>query len=48
MVGILTALKWKFSCEYQRTIYKTRSVWPAVIIHHLNNFPFDYWLNHFN
>jgi membrane protease YdiL (CAAX protease family) len=27
--------------------YKTRSVWPAVMIHYLNNFPLDAWLNHF-
>ncbi len=26
---------------------KTRSVWPAVIIHYVNNFPIDAWVQQF-
>lgn len=26
---------------------KTRTLWPAVILHYLNNFPLDPWINHF-
>jgi len=26
---------------------KTRTLWPAVVLHYLNNFPLDPWINHF-
>ena len=26
---------------------KARTLWPAVILHYINNFPFDAWINHF-
>ena len=28
--------------------WKTRSIWPAVIVHYLNNFPFDGWMIFFH
>lgn len=26
---------------------RTRTLWPAVVLHYLNNFPIEPWLNHF-